>query len=112
MKLELIDHPARTVNDDGELVPLLPDMRAVKLDGKAIGYCTAKPGFPVTLCYYVEADVREAIKNFVEDEIGEVTKVSVPPTPEQIEAVNAVLDGADYHDDDEDEDDESDDADQ
>jgi len=106
MKLELIDHPARTTNEAGELVPLLPDGRAVKAEGKVVGYCTALPGFPITLTYSMTDDEKAEIKAFVEKEVGEVSKVSAPPSPEQIEAVEEYLEsGVEPDDDDEDEDD-------
>ena len=112
MKLELCDHPARTVNEEGERVPLLPDMRSIKADGKSIGYCTAAAGFPVTLTYAMSDDEKAEIKKFVEGEIGSVKFVSAPPSPEQLEAVEEFLEtGVDPNDEDNDEDEDGDDAD-
>ena len=111
MKLELIDHPAREVDEDGELVPLLPDNRAIKADGKVVGYCTALPGYPITLTYSMSKAEMSEIKEFVEEELCDVSFVSAPPSPDQIEALEELIStGVEPHDDeDEDDDDEPDD---
>ena len=111
MKLEIIDHPARTTDEDGELVPLLPDNRAIKADGKCVGYCTALPGYPITLTFSMSRAEMAEIKKFVEKELCDVSFVSAPPSPDQIEAIEEYLEtGVEPNDDeDEDEDDEPDD---
>ena len=105
MKLEIIDHPARTKNDDGELVPLLPDNRAIKADGKVVGYCTAIDGFPITMTFSMTDEEKAEIKAHVEKNLNKVSKVAAPPSPEQIEAVEEYLESGVEPDDDEDEDD-------
>ena len=106
MKLEIIDHPARRENEDGELVPLLPDNRAIKADGKCVGYCPALPGYPITLTHSMSRAEMADIKKFVEKEVCDVSFVSAPPSPEQIEALEEFIEtGAEpYDDEDEDED--------
>ena len=109
MKLELIDHPARKKNDEGEFVPAVPHMRAVKADGKVVGYCHAEAGYPLTLTYWMNDEDKAEVGKFVEKEVGGITKVSAPPSPSQIERMEEFLEtGADINDD-EDEDDEPDD---
>jgi len=104
MKLELIDHPATTVDENGERVPAVPHMRAVKANGKVVGYCHAEPGFPVTLTYWMNDDERAEVATFVEKEVGGITKVTAPPSPSQIERMEEYLEtGVDINDDDEDE---------
>ena len=105
MKLEIIDHPARKKNADGELVPLLPDNRAIKADGKVVGYCTAIDGFPITLTFSMTDEEKAEIKAHVEKNLNKVSKVSAPPSPDQIEAVEEYLESGVDPDDDENEED-------
>jgi len=92
MKLELRNHPAQAqhpitkkplFDEHRKPVPLLKHERAIYLDGDHVGYCTAKPGFPVNLIVNFPDSMRDIIVKFVEDEIGAVSHNSmVPPPPE------------------------------
>ena len=81
----LEDHPHK-VNVHGVAVQVIKDVLLVKVksdqhSGRFIscGYCGAEPGKPITLIKYYPEVFRAAVKEFVEDRIGEVTQVSCPP---------------------------------
>lgn len=93
MHFDLRNHPAQArhprtdeplFDDDGNPVPLISDQRAIYMDGVLIGYCSSKPGGPVSLIYRMPDAVNDAVKRFVENEIGTVKKVCAPPHPEDV----------------------------
>lgn len=81
----LKDHPHKaTVH--GQQVQVITDVKLVAVkaadrDGQFVvcGYCGAKPGMPITLIQYYPEAFQEAVKAFVEEEVGEVTRVACPP---------------------------------
>ena len=90
MNIELRQHPAQARHPvtkeplwrDGSPVPLLPNMRAIYLDGKLIGYVGTQPGAPVTLIYQVSEAVRASVQQVVNEQYEQGDKpraVRMPP---------------------------------
>lgn len=88
MQFELRNHPSQArhpitkaplTDESGKPVPLFPEMRSIYLDGKLIGYCQSRPGYPVSLIVNVSDGVRNSIFEFVESRIGRVESVNMPP---------------------------------
>ena len=96
--VELTQHPAQArhpvtneplFDDHGEPVPLLPNMRAIRLDGFVIGYASKN-----AICFTIGKSklpqtVRDSVTSLAEAEFGTNPKVAtVPefePSPEAVE---------------------------
>lgn len=80
----LKDHPHKIVVH-GLKVQAITDVKmiAVKEEGKdryvQCGYCGSSSGMPITLIRHYPQAFVDAVKEFVENEVGEVTTVARPP---------------------------------
>lgn len=73
-------HPGRLLDPvSGELVPAHPEHRQILVDGVRVGYCGAKPGMPITLIVRLPEPAKASIRRFVEEAVGQVTRLSEPP---------------------------------
>ena len=89
MKITFRNHPSQRrhpikkdeplLDDDGQPVPLFPELRAIYLDDVMCGYCDCLGG-PVTLTCHLPVDVLQAIGARVEEEFSvKPTSVNMPP---------------------------------
>ena len=88
MDITFRNHPAQARNsitgeplEDiyGEPVPLFPDQRAIYVDGVMCGYCSSKPGEPITLTVHMPVEQTEIINQRVEETFGRAASLSMPP---------------------------------
>jgi hypothetical protein len=80
----LKDHPHK-VTVHGQKVQAITDVKLIAVreeDSERFiqcGYCGAKPGMPITLIKHYPQVFMDAVEEFVEKEVGGVTRVSCPP---------------------------------
>jgi hypothetical protein len=81
-KIAIEDHPARK-DVCGIVVPALPDQRQVMVNGRRVGYCGSKPNMPLNLIMVLPPDYRDSVREFVEQQIGTVSKVCELPAMDE-----------------------------
>jgi len=88
MDITFRNHPAQARHPDtreplvdaaGDPVPMFPELRAIYLDGVMCGYCSSKPGAPVTLTRHLPLGHLEVIEQRVAETFGQPTSVNMPP---------------------------------
>jgi hypothetical protein len=93
MEITIDDHPARQIIH-GESVPLIDDVKLIRINGIGAGYCGVEPGRPVTMVRPYPKSVMEEVRVAVEAYTGgSASSLNQPPDLSSLEE-------ADYGDDD------------
>lgn len=80
MAITLEPHPARQKNPrTGELVPCIFNQQQVLVDGVRVAYCGTEPGQAISFIRPYPELYKQEVKAFVEEHVGEVSRMGEPP---------------------------------